>query len=234
LHQSLESLAFCDAVGLVQIEWTASADTFPESLLQLHNAANGTNVVNAAKASVNGIIKKTGIKLSSDAILLLDERIRLSCSDIGAALEEWKLDPTRIVGFAIGSSGSSFSSNMNSYGLVSDHAAIVHRHYYSNFKSRRRSFVRQQKQEYVDKNDNCQHLSLSAYILATSKQNPAIMSTEQSTLDLASTQHEASFLYFPMFDDIDCLELLSQYTGVSVGYRTTVTRFLGRRFLPEK
>lgn len=110
LHQSLETLAYCDTVRQVQIDWTAKDESFPTPLL-----SHGSQKVVVARSST---------KLATDGVLLLEEGVRLSCQDLERAFQQWQLDSSRIVGF--------LPDGETLFSQLSDRAAIVHRYYLSN------------------------------------------------------------------------------------------------------
>ena len=91
--------------------------------------------------------------LTTDAVLLLDERVRLSCRELDRAFSEWKLDPGRFVGFLPGGDSE--------YSLVSDSAAFVHRFYLS-----RRIFDKE-----------CASFLLSAYVSTLSAKQPIALAS---------------------------------------------------------
>ena len=145
LHQSLETHAYCDSISQVQIDWKVKDESFPAPLL-----AHGSQKVVAAGSST---------KLETDAVLLLEERIRLTCSDLDRAFQQWRVDPSRIVGFLPDSHNTPFSQ-------LSDHAAIVHRYYLSN-----------RPRQIGDRNP-CQHFSLSVFITAVSEKGPVLITSD--------------------------------------------------------
>jgi Glycosyl transferase family 64 domain len=184
LHQSLEQHAYCGMIYQVQIDWTASQDSFPDTMLQ-HGS---DKVVNAASA-----------KISTDAVLLLDESIRLSCRDLERAYDEWKLDPARVVGF--------LPDHETYYALVSDQAVMVHRYYWTSWPT------------LDDEDDKCQHLALSAFVSALSDKSPAVIATKRTALFTSKLLRKASQ---------DCLATLSHAVGMS-SIPTMGTQFVGRR-----
>jgi len=143
LHQSLETLGHCDKVSQIQIDWKEVDESFPETLL----SHDSEKVVDASAST----------KFATDAVLLLEESVRLTCDDLDRALQQWKLDPSRIVGF-LPDSDRLFSQ-------LSDHASIVHRYYLSNRPRR-------------DGNDPCQHFSLSVFITAVSEKGPVVITSD--------------------------------------------------------
>jgi len=89
--------------------------------------------------------------------LLLEESVHLTCQDIERALQQWQLDPSRIVGF--------LPDNSRVFSQLSDHAAIVHRYYLSNRPTRRIN------------DDTCWHFLLSTYITAVSEKAPVLITS---------------------------------------------------------
>lgn len=140
LHRSLEHHAHCDDILQVQIHWTAKDESFPVALL----AHSSRKVVAAQYAS----------QTTTDAVLLLEEGITLTCENLNHAFREWKLDPSRIVGF--------LPDNKGNFSQLSDSAAFVHRHYLSN-----------RPQHTIS--GNCQHFVLSAFITTVSGKGPILI-----------------------------------------------------------
>lgn len=143
LHQSLETHGHCDKVNQIQIDWKDVDESFPDTLL----SHNSQKVVDASVST----------KFATDAVLLLEESVRLTCDDIERALQQWKLDPSRIVGF--------LPDNDRLFSQLSDQAAIVHRYYLFNRPRR-------------DVDDPCQHFSLSVFITAVSEKGPVVITSD--------------------------------------------------------
>ena len=140
LHQSLETFENCDKVRQIQINWTSSDDSFPVNLL-----SHDTNKVVALSPSSD---------FETDAVMLLEESVQLTCEDLERAFHQWKLDPSRIVGF--------LPDNDQVFSQVSDQAVLVHRYYVSKMPQRMND-------------DPCQHFSLSVFITAISGKSPVVL-----------------------------------------------------------
>ena len=143
LHQSLEIYGRCDKVQQIQIDWTSVDESFPHGVVS--HDSNKIVPVTAAK------------KFVTDAVLLLDESVRLTCEDIERAFQQWKLDPSRIVGF--------LPDNDQAFSQLSDQAALVHRHYLSRRPPR-----------LVD--GPCDLFSLSVFITTVSGKGPVVMTSD--------------------------------------------------------
>jgi len=143
LYQSLETHAHCNKVNQIQIDWKATDETVPVPLL--------------SHSSQKVVATSTSTKLETDAVLLLEENVHLTCQDMARALQQWQLDPTRIVGF--------LPDKSRIFSQLSDHAAIVHRYYLSNRPTRR-----------ID-DDPCWHFTLSTYITAVSEKAPVLITS---------------------------------------------------------
>jgi hypothetical protein len=239
LHQSLESISYCNDITNIQIDWTESEDTFPDVLVHFHNGRNGMNVTKAIKLTTfsRRKSKQNAYKFSTDALLLLDERIRLSCSELAAAFDEWKVDPTRIIGIdpTYFTSTTSFLTDQYKYNLVSDRAAIVHRHYYTNFKFNKKpkSIRRQKNHKSLMKNDNidiCEQYSLSAYVSFMTEQNPAILAAKESKIAVVEPPEGTSLfdVFTSWYSQQDCMEIIPRTAGASSTLTPVAVRIIGR------
>ena len=140
MHQSVETYNTCEKVRQIQINWTSTDDSFPVTLL-----SHDTNKIVAHSASTD---------FETDAVMLLDEGVRLTCEDLERAFQQWKLDPSRIVGF--------LPDNDEVFSQVSDQAVLVHRYYVSKMPQRM--------------NDKpCQHFALSVFVTAVSGKGPVVL-----------------------------------------------------------
>lgn len=119
--QSLDFHSGCPSVKEVQVEW---------------NGSQSSNVPPSLMNHRSGKVKPVE-KPSTPAVLLLDEDLILPCEEIERAFQEWRLDPSRLVGFypfhhhsTLDSSTSEFQlrpvSRGGTYSMVSDRAVFVH------------------------------------------------------------------------------------------------------------
>lgn len=102
VQRSIDQHVKCDAVTGIQIDWDDSEE-IPGQIID-HESR---------KVSEYG-----DGPVTTGAVLLLDEGILFSCSEIERAFKEWKLEPTQMLGLL------PYPSKLSS--LVSDKAAFVH------------------------------------------------------------------------------------------------------------
>lgn len=169
--QSLDYHAQCPSVKTVQVDWTdPTKPRLPRSVLK-HKS---------------GKVEALSSKSSTAAVFLLDEDVLLKCDEIERAFQEWRLDPTRLVGFypyhhqasAAAVSGTDreepfqarqVSLGQGAYSMMSDQAVFVHHIYLRNFP------------EIPD--DKCQRLGLSIAVSSITFKPPvAVMSNPLTTL----------------------------------------------------
>ena len=146
LTRSLEQHVGCPLVKNVQIDWLSPNFHIPESLL------------NHPSNSVQDLLSRP--KVETEAIMLLDEGVLLSCDDLERAWNEWQLDPSKLVGFL-----PFQHSSDTSYSLVSDEAALFHRFYLHTV-------------QHAALSPECQKLALSAWVTAISHTAPIAMQSD--------------------------------------------------------
>ena len=158
--------------------------------------------------------ESTANKGPVDGIFLMKEGISLSCSDLERAFLEWKLEPTRAVGFFTERFENDLSqqhlSPLRAYNLVSDKALLVHR-YYLNTRTVS-TFL---------SHDGCQHLALSAYVSAISSTNPKIIVPSNNKSSNSSYKIDAN-----SFAN-DCLPVVLRAAGLSSDASAT-TKLIGQ------
>jgi hypothetical protein len=188
LQQSLDQHAHCPIVTLVQIDWTTSSshdDRVPDVLLD-HPSFKAQDLATKPRAP-------------TQAVMLLDESILLSCQDLETSWNEWQHDPSRLVGFL----PVFFSNQRSTYSFMSDSALLLHRFY-----------LRAQEHAVITPAP-CQHLALSAWVLALSAKGPiAMLSSSEMVVQTATPDY--------------CHWRALQVTGLS-NLPLSTTTFVGRQ-----
>jgi Glycosyl transferase family 64 domain len=156
LRRSIEHISRCSGVRQIQIDHDSPND-FPDEILS-HESGKVVRMLSYNLAAT-ATKQQQG---STDAILLLDEGLTLSCLDVERAFSEWKIDPVRAVGFF------GYHDNTQSSSLLSDKAMFVHRLYLSP----KNSSIMKVPVE----NNKCQHLALSAFVSSISLREPYLVS----------------------------------------------------------
>jgi hypothetical protein len=152
LYQSLQRHGYCDSVSKVQILLTGNEDDLPDFLMN-HDS---------------GKVTKSGTKISTDGVLLLDENVRLTCNDLDRAFRGWKQEPSRFVGILPHTSSSS-SDNKDFYSLASDDAAFVHRLFIQN----------RMDGASLASSAECADFALSAFVAAITKKSPILVMAQK-------------------------------------------------------
>lgn len=145
LAASIAYHAPCPRVGEIQLDWQGTEDD-PETPGILLRDSH-------AKVSDLG-------HLNTDAVLLLDEGVTLTCTELDRGFYGWKMDPRRPVGY--------FPLKYNgAYSILSDSALFVHRLYLDSNPPLKTEPL-------------CEHLALSAWISALSREPPIALTSRAS------------------------------------------------------
>jgi hypothetical protein len=174
LLQSVDRLARCPSVKDVQIEWDQQNREIPESLLY-HKSRK---VVPMGKTN-------------TDAVLLLEQSVQLSCEELERAYNEWVLDPVLLVGFL-----PLRDRDEGSYALLSDHAVFTHTLYLDSID----------KTSSLQTKSHCQHLAFSAYVTALTSKSPVAIRSNPGRA--APTKHESGSR------EKECVKQLTEATGL--------------------
>lgn len=214
IHRSLEHHAYCSVVRQVQVDWQPDATSFDASTITPRTDDYPTEFRTHPSGKVVRMSESTANKGPVDGIFLMKEGISLSCSDLERAFLEWKLEPTRAVGFFTerfeNDLRQQHSSPLRDYNLVSDKALLVHRYY---LNSRTVSMLLS--------HDGCQHLTLSAYVSAISSSNPKIIVPSNNKSSNSSYKIDAN-----SFAN-DCLPVVLRAAGLSSN-ASAITKLIGQ------
>jgi hypothetical protein len=190
LLQSLDRLARCPSVENVQIGWGDQNKQAVPELLLYHKSRKVTPVG----------------PTHTDAVLLLEESVQLSCEDLERAYREWMLDPVLLVGFL-----PFRERDEGSYALLSDHALFTHKLYLDSIENTTS----------LQSESHCQHLTFSGYVTALSSKSPVAI---QSNLGRAapSTFKSGS-------NEKECVKQITEATGLhSLPHAATV--YVGHQY----
>lgn len=145
IHQSLQQHSHCPMVRRIDIDWTADTEDAPSADMFAQYPTK---------------VRTKPSKPATDAILLLDEGIYLSCEQLEKGFNEWRQNPTALVGFL--PMHLSQDPSIPSFSLVSDGALVMHRFY-------------QHALRYAHLHAECQHVAVSAWVTALTGQGPTAM-----------------------------------------------------------
>lgn len=184
LLQSLDRYSRCKSVKHVQIDWDQPS-----------------SIANSLIYHQSGKVVPLG-KTNTDAVFLVDETVQLTCEELQRGFHEWKVDPTRLVGFLPLRNGED-----GAYSLLSDRAVFAHQLYLD-------SVTKEPTLNVV--NPQCQHLALSAHVAALSLKSPVAITSKASDVTVQ-----------PLRADRGCVKQLTRATGLQSLPDTKIT-YVGR------
>jgi len=156
LHDSIRQYAACSVVQQIHVNWSNNHQMpLPRRFLQEGKVAAAAEVIR------------------TNAVLLLDADVSLSCQDLNRAMVEWQRDSTRLVGFAPLYMDDGNTNNVGgSYSVLSSKALMAHKALVKDLQPTTRAT-----------NDSCSSFLLAAKWAMLSQQAPTALTSNIRAID---------------------------------------------------
>ena len=177
----IKQLSGCDSLLEIVIVWTSDVKPPPkEDWMYLGRLSKQISLRVVHSNSTTRFVHASS--MTTDAVLLLDEDVRLTTEEIMFAYEVWRTFPNRIVGFKSRNHfwderkkmWSYSSAVSNEYSIILTNAAFLHRSFSKHFVENLSLSITSAIQSYPD----CEHILIN-FLVSQITQQPPIKVTQQ-------------------------------------------------------